>query len=90
MEAPKCKLCGERHYGMCPSVKAFIAAADTPSYRKALASITPAEAAKIREGKFDRTAYQRELMRRRRAAATSTSTTTVSPSWAWAGERRRV
>jgi hypothetical protein len=61
MEKPKCKICGERHYGMC-------AVPVPPTHQP---HITPMERPikkRNPNGTFDRTAYQRELMRKRRAA----------------------
>jgi hypothetical protein len=71
MEAPKCKLCGERHWGLCPSN-------ESPEPIK-IEDLTPPQQLKLLKallddpriedkGKFDRTAYQREYMRKWRAA----------------------
>lgn len=83
MDAPKCKLCGDRHWGMCPGTErrekpscssksnASDAAAKTsPSPPPKPDVKSPATVAKrAPAGSFDRRAYQRELMRKRRAAA---------------------
>lgn len=93
MDGPKCKICGERHYGLCggrvleTSTSSALTAGAT-SFRSALddvglesgsSSNAPVVAAAVkggsstappkqraRRGTFDRTVYQRELMRKRR------------------------
>lgn len=67
MEKPKCRLCGERHYGLCPvssreAMKAAVVVAK-------IENVIPAGEPPIRrEGpQFDRVTYQREYMRRYRA-----------------------
>jgi hypothetical protein len=61
MDAPTCTICGKQEWRhVC---------AGTPARRK-LGERTP------REAKFDRTKYQRELMRKRRAAAKAKEKTT--------------
>jgi hypothetical protein len=85
MEGPKCKLCGERHWGLC---------GEPPNYEPPCSyEETLRKAQEIRDGagqsagwgwdlparvepkpslpmspRFDRTAYQREYMRKWRAA----------------------
>jgi len=60
MEAPKCKICGEKHYGLCKGVVHRL-------------STEPVKGSDLLHGhteplvKFDRTAYQREYMRKKRA-----------------------
>lgn len=80
MEAPKCKLCGERHYGLCQHAKPRPAAAAMAPKRakktamgtaNTLASEADQQLAARPEAvkpKFDRNAYQRDLMRKRRKA----------------------
>ena len=71
MEAPKCKICGQRHYGLCPQAKG--GEANIPGHDSRAseddANKTQPRAAKKRavRGSFDRKAYQREYMRKRRA-----------------------
>lgn len=81
MEAPKCKLCGGRHYGLCKAVTKPERIIKTPSGRAASGPVTASEeitpeADAVRavtnamEGvrlKFDRNAYQRDYMRKKRA-----------------------
>lgn len=62
MESPKCKLCGERHYGMC----AVPARQESPSVEPL--PVEQGAAPPPQSKGFDRTAYQREYMRKRRAA----------------------
>lgn len=80
MEAPKCKICRQRHYGPCYAIgiatfeesKARTIAIASGKHKPAPSEpkvwITPETATK-----FDRTTYQRdymrEYMRKRRAAA---------------------
>lgn len=76
MDAPKCKICGEMHYGLCPSFKATT----SPSPRAKSVSSKPAkdrstthssekagsvapEVLQPRFPGFDRIAYQRDYMR---------------------------
>jgi len=60
MEAPKCRVCHERHWSrVCPVVVAHVPVASPVRTPKT-------EPAKII--KFDRIAYQREYMRRWRAS----------------------
>lgn len=78
MEAPKCKICSQRHYGLCPPAKG----GDAHAHNKPVTGIPSAsDVAKPRiakkraaRGTFDRTAYQREFMRRLRAALKSAPT----------------
>jgi hypothetical protein len=66
MEAPKCKLCSERHYGMCK-----VQVAERPAV-KTIPYIPPftqnAELPMKLKPKSDYNAYMREYMRKRRAA----------------------
>lgn len=59
MEKPKCRICGERHWGLCPGTVADV---------KERVAVIEKATVKLEKPKFDRTAYQREYMRRRRAA----------------------
>jgi hypothetical protein len=65
MDAPLCKLCGERHWnwGECQRIVTAIASA------RDLIRNGSQEPKKKRgpRGSFDRKTYQRELMRKRRA-----------------------
>lgn len=54
MDAPKCKICGDKHWSADPC--------------KLTATIVTREIAQLAKPKFDRKAYQRDLMRKRRAA----------------------
>jgi len=57
MDAPKCKICQLHHYGLCDF---------TPATKAEPSSVTiPVQPT----AKFDKTAYQREYMRRKRAKA---------------------
>ena len=65
MDAPKCRLCGERHYGRCQK---FAEPVEKPRKAVPIVEIT-ARSEGNGAAKFDRNAYQRELMRKRRAKA---------------------
>lgn len=88
MDAPKCKLCGERHYGICKHAKPRPSTAAVAPEKAMVEKSSPGSdnhrikprraadrtdtmvvvsALRMRP-KFDRTAYQRELMRKRRTA----------------------
>lgn len=86
MDGPKCKLCGERHWGMCPDLPASTAIkllmepgsqpcisrdAGTPKSEATPPNLSPEEpsARATSKPRFDRTAYQREYMRKRRKEA---------------------
>jgi hypothetical protein len=79
MEAPKCRLCGKRHWRDCavmvpvlelktiipkPIVKPVSL---TQDLQVSLTKPKPVNPTEISKPKFDRNAYQRELMRKRRA-----------------------
>jgi hypothetical protein len=79
MDLPYCKICGERHrLGHCPEwdeppkPKKVIDAPETPRAPQAVqhhqAQEAPPATPEVKP-KFDKRAYQRELMRKRRAAA---------------------
>ncbi len=61
MEAPKCKICGERHYSLCRVATLNTGQANREAILNSLRIEPP-------KPTFDRTAYQREYMRKRRAA----------------------
>jgi hypothetical protein len=70
MNAPKCKICGERHYGLCPipsEGSAIVAGGEIVQRRdKAGAKITLSpgvEGHQIDVTKFDRNKYHRNYMR---------------------------
>jgi hypothetical protein len=69
MEAPKCKICHERHYGMCAKVPDKVIR-DAVLHGTGISVVTPSQTKHIpienTKPKFDRTVYQRELMRKRR------------------------
>lgn len=70
MEAPKCKICGERHYGACQRFARELRSSEAQWPKDILekaASVPPTTINRL--PKFDRNAYQRDLMRKRRAAA---------------------
>jgi len=69
MEAPKCKLCGERHYGLCARTKQKAAIVAAAIVERATPESPDDFAPRKRapNGTFDRNAYQREWMRRYRA-----------------------
>lgn len=83
MEAPKCRLCGSRHWGGCgPSVTLDAHTLKKPDGAPLTAGdlrvgqtyeVQPDYTVKhlAPRGTFDRNAYQREYMRKRRAAAKS-------------------
>lgn len=57
MDAPKCRLCKDRHWGLCvPKTKLVT---NTPG------AVCYAAATELKP-KFDRNAYQREYMKKRR------------------------
>lgn len=71
MDAPKCKICGERHYGLCVDPRGR----GEPNLKRALDFLLrdkPKPEVAASPGKFDREAYQRnymrEYMRKKRAA----------------------
>lgn len=85
MEAPKCRLCDERHWGLCPATKSVSRPVVDRTPRDGVGLIPSGKPeglvgpASERDGatantkpthkpKFDRNAYQRDLMRKRRAA----------------------
>lgn len=93
MEAPKCKICDERHYGLCRAAKLseqekadhdqlmygqsfMLKERGKPAKHVPIETIYP-EPPEPPAGMvysrqvFDRTAYQREYMRKRRAKAKS-------------------
>lgn len=70
MKAPKCRICLEAHWGLCPTSsrgREIAAAAVKDGQRttvlSAQASVPVGVASNPREAKFDRVAYQREYMR---------------------------
>jgi hypothetical protein len=75
MDAPKCRLCGEKHWGGCPS---FTAPFREPDYQPVTAEPEPlidvanikrvANTYRYRDAE-KRRAYMRELMRKRRKDA---------------------
>ncbi len=84
MEAPKCKICGENHWGsVCQKIASVpnvdrktSPPATVESEVKEISNIIAENAApapstqkRAPNGTFDRKAYQRELMRKRRAKA---------------------
>lgn len=72
MIKPMCKLCGVRHYGLCappvPIPAPIKPVLSAPPVDPALSAPPPVRKTRAPNGTFDRTAYQRELMRKRRAA----------------------
>lgn len=58
MEAPKCKVCGTRHYGLCPVAAGIPVQSTAKETQTRLDPDFPRE--KIG---FDRKAYQKEYMR---------------------------
>ena len=64
MEAPKCKLCDKRHFGLCRMTVAEVRQAIEPPQKPVQAQPT----AKPSQAKFDRNAYQRDYMREWRRA----------------------
>lgn len=80
MDAPKCRLCQEHHYGLChgkvianvvKELKARSSTVEPRPLKSEIVGSSPAVPAKKRapRGSFDRTAYQRELMRKRRGVS---------------------
>lgn len=89
MDAPKCRICGERHWGLCPknSDGGVEGHASTPPRIADIGGMKPRDGrivkrasikAGLSEAKFDRVAYQREYMRKRRAAKTKAPKATES------------
>ena len=80
MEAPKCRICQGRHYGLCPTSGKGADGKDPPLGDKQQTVTVPKEAAAIagvspkHHGKapFDRVKYQRDYMAKRRAATRAT------------------
>jgi hypothetical protein len=74
MEAPKCRLCGERHWASCavttpaPKLKAMMSKPIAKPV-SLTASPRPVSPTVAHKPKFDRNAYQRDLTRERRAQA---------------------
>jgi hypothetical protein len=82
MDAPKCRLCGNRHWGGCrivvirqaPSELPLVSVESGEGWRVETRRLTipapekPEPKKRAPRGTFDRAAYQREYMRRRRAA----------------------
>ena len=75
MEAPKCKLCGERHYGRCAAFETKPAPVKKPPAEKPVEKTEPGKKKPGRKpsGAFNRAewrkTYMREYMRKRRAGA---------------------
>jgi hypothetical protein len=80
MEKPKCRICGERHYGLCPqngrdiekAISTSLPAAVETAYVADLKARMPSEKpTPLEDRPFDRKAYMkqymREYMRKRRA-----------------------
>jgi hypothetical protein len=63
MIAPKCKLCGDRHFGLCADAGRARKAQKAPHQPKAVREGKPKPKAPVR-GKFDRVAYQRDYVKR--------------------------
>ena len=59
MEAPKCKLCGGRHYGICPTLPE-ITLESTPQDTKSLME----PEFHVKKPAFDRNVYQKQYMRK--------------------------
>lgn len=65
MDAPKCKLCGGRHWGGCAITERKVIASEAPT---TILMSEPNDPTNFEPKiKFDRVAYQREYMRKRRA-----------------------
>jgi hypothetical protein len=72
MEAPKCRICGQRHWGIvCALEKSSRGEPEAANLRatKSQANAVVAPSPREPNPKFDRVAYQREYMRKRRAKA---------------------
>lgn len=64
MDAPKCKLCGERHYGLCRQKGGEATArANTSAIQVRPPVVSPKKPAAGAKSKFDRNAYHRDYMR---------------------------
>jgi hypothetical protein len=62
MEAPKCRLCGNRHYGLCPTtVERELESTPKQTGKKQESLATPEKPAK--KPQFDRNAYHKQYMR---------------------------
>ena len=61
MEAPKCRSCGKRHWGVCEVAEVSIPSLGSKCPHCGKFSNEPVS------GGFDKKAYQREYMRRKRA-----------------------
>lgn len=71
MEAPKCKICGSRHYGICPTLPDIPAKTPLKEPEKKPESRIDAEVLPKKIG-YDRNAYHKQYMRgymRKRRAA---------------------
>lgn len=71
MIKPQCKICGNRHYGPCTGT--LEKSAPLPDPIPAPVSAQEPKEATERKERFNRTAYQRELMRERRKAEVKVS-----------------
>lgn len=72
MDAPKCRLCGERHYGLCQKFKTKEAVRKIVDPRPTrethcTEAVIPIEEADPAGIVFDRKAYQRDYMKKARA-----------------------
>jgi hypothetical protein len=65
MDAPRCRICGTRHW-LSEPCKA-LAVAEPVAAVTAIDQVRPRVRRKAKRGTFDRTAYQREYMRKWRA-----------------------
>lgn len=61
MEAPKCKICGGRHYGICPTLPEITLETAFHNAEKPVPPTTSAQ-----KTGFDKKSYQREYMRKYR------------------------
>jgi hypothetical protein len=62
MDAPKCRLCGNRHYGLCPTtVEREIESTPKQTSKQPESLIAPEKPAK--KPQFDRNAYHKQYMK---------------------------
>lgn len=71
MEAPKCKICGQKHYGLCKNMTVGFDTAAPNGDHSAHVIVEDGKVADVvlipAGEKFDRLKYQREYMRKKRA-----------------------